>query len=183
MQIHTKLEFEAPHRCKTRETFKIDTGADGNLMQITMFAQLFPKIGLEMLGMTVESGITLFAYNNMPIKQFGKCSIRVNFKNKTANCKFFVVEHATVILGINDSEKLGLFRVNFDMIDKSSSAKLVHNLNSELESIKKEIETQFSDLFKGIGYMDGEVSIKLCDGVIPHIKTDQKSSTCNATTC
>ena len=30
--------------------------------------------------------------------------------------KFYVVEHATAILGVSDSEKLGLVKVNFDMI-------------------------------------------------------------------
>ena len=33
----TKLECEIPHGLKTKETFKINTGADGNLMPITMF--------------------------------------------------------------------------------------------------------------------------------------------------
>ena len=42
-RMHTKLECEMPHRLKTSETFKIDTGADGNLMPITMFAKLVPK--------------------------------------------------------------------------------------------------------------------------------------------
>ena len=62
--MHTKLECKMPHGLKTKETFKIDTGADGNLMPITMFVRLFPKISLETLEKMIESGITLFAYNN-----------------------------------------------------------------------------------------------------------------------
>ena len=41
-------------------------------------------------------------------------------------------------------------------------------MTSESESFKKAIETEFPDLFKGIGCMDGEMSIKLCDDAIPH---------------
>ena len=50
-----------PHGLKTSETFKIDTGADGNLMPIMMFAKLFPKISLDTLNKTVEKGVTLYA--------------------------------------------------------------------------------------------------------------------------
>ena len=37
-RMHTKLNCETPHGLKSNETFKIDTGVDGNLMPITMFA-------------------------------------------------------------------------------------------------------------------------------------------------
>ena len=93
-----------------------------------------------MLGKTIENDITLFAYNNMHVKQFGTCSVKISYKGKTAICKFYIMEHATAILGIADSEKLGLVKVNFDMIEKSSSVKLVHNMTSESESFKREIE-------------------------------------------
>ena len=66
--MNTKLECKIPHGLKTSKTFKIDTGADGNLMPIMMFARLFPKISLDTLGKTIEQGVTLYAYNNTPIK-------------------------------------------------------------------------------------------------------------------
>ena len=118
--MHTRLECETIHGLKTNETFKIDTGADGNLMPIRMFARLFPKLSLEILGKTVDSGITLFAYNNMPIKQFGTCSVKISFKEKQTICKFYVVEYSTVILDVTDSEKLGLVNVSFDVIEKGN---------------------------------------------------------------
>ena len=36
-RMHTKLECEKPYGLRTSETFKIDTGADGNLMPVIMF--------------------------------------------------------------------------------------------------------------------------------------------------
>ena len=48
-------------------------------------------------------------------------------------CKFYVVDHSMVIIGINDSEKLKLFNVNFDAIDKAS-VKVVHNVDVTAES-------------------------------------------------
>ena len=69
-RMHTKLGCETPHGLKSTETFKVDTSVDGNLMPITMFAKLFPKISLDTLSKTIEKGITLFVYNSTPIKQF-----------------------------------------------------------------------------------------------------------------
>ena len=53
MQMYTKLECEILHGLKTNETFKIDTGADGNFMPVMMFVKLFPKISLETLGKNI----------------------------------------------------------------------------------------------------------------------------------
>ena len=46
----------------------------------------------------------------------------------------------------------------------------MHNVNhaQESDNLKKQIETDFPDLFQGIGCMDGEITIKLRKGEIPH---------------
>ena len=137
-RMHTKLECEMPHGLKNSETFKIDTCADGNLMPITMFAKLFPKMSLDMFCKTTEQGVRLFAYNNTPIKQFGTCSMKIAFKGKQTICKFYVVEYNTTIIGITESEKSDLVRVHFDAIEKENSIKVVHNVEST--SFKKQIE-------------------------------------------
>ena len=151
--------------------FKVDTGAGGNLMPITMFMKLYPKISLETLSKTIDKGITLFAYNNTPIKQYGTCSVNVSFKGKQEICKFYVVEHSTAILGVSDSEKLGLVKVNFDMI-QNKTLRLIHSVdsNTESEAFKAKMESEFPELFKGIGCMDGEISIKLREGAILHVE-------------
>ena len=143
-------------------------GADGNLMPITMFTKLYPKISLEMLAKTIDKGITLFVYNNTPIKQYGTCSVKITFNGKQEICKFYVVEHTTAILGVSDSEKLGLVKVNFDVI-QSKMVKMVHNVSMS-ETFKYQMESEFSELFQGIGCMDGEISIKLKEGAIPHVE-------------
>ena len=58
----------------------------------------------------------------MPIKQFGTCSVKIPFKGEKTICKFYVVvEYSTVIIGISDSETLGLVNMNFDVIEKENS--------------------------------------------------------------
>ena len=75
-----------------------------------MFTKLYPKVSLETHAKTIDKGIMLYAYNNTPIKQYGTCSVKVSFKYKQEICKFYVVKHATAILGVSDSEKLALLR-------------------------------------------------------------------------
>ena len=114
--MHTTIKCDTPDGWSSDQTFKVDTGADGNLMPISMFTKLFPHVSLDALSRTIEKGVTLYAYNNTPIKQYGTCHIKLSFKGRSVVCKFFVVEHETAIVGIIDSEKLRLVKVNFDMV-------------------------------------------------------------------
>ena len=83
--------------------------------------------------------------------------------------KFYVVEHTTVILGVTNSEKHGLIKVNFDAINAAKSVKIVHSIGTS-ESFKHEMENEFPELFKGIGCMEGEIHIKLKEGAVPHVE-------------
>ena len=115
-RMHTALKCKTPDGWSSDQIFKIDTGADGNLMPISMFARLFPQVSLDALSRTTDKGVTLYAYNNTPIRQFSTSSVRLGFKGRSYVCKFFVVEHETAIVGISDSEKLRLVQVNSDMV-------------------------------------------------------------------
>ena len=133
-----------------------------------MFARLFPHVSLDALGRTVDKSVTLYAYNNTPIRQFSTCSVRLSFKGRSFVCNFSVVEHEAAIFGISDSEKLTLVQVNFDMV-KNEHVKII-NEGSE-ESFKQNIEKEYPELFKGIGLMDSEITIKLKDGAVPHVES------------
>ena len=170
-RMHTTLNCMTPDGRSSDQTFKVDTGADWNLMPISMFSKLFPKVSLDTLSQTINKSVTLFAYNDTEIKQFGTCSIKLSFQRKSQVCKFFVVEHETAIVGIMDSEKLGLISVNFDMIKNEKHIKIVNEVKGQNEeSFRQTIEREYPDLFKGIGLMDGEISIKLKDRAILHVE-------------
>ena len=169
-RMHTSLKCTTPDGRSSDQTFKfkVDTGADGNLLPISMFSKIFPKVSLDALGQTINRSVTLYAYNDTEIRQFGTCSVRLSFKNRSQVCKFFVVEHETAIIGITDSEKLGLVSVNFDMVQNERHVKIISEVNEE--TFKRAIEKEYPDLFKGIGLMDREISIKLKDGAVPHVE-------------
>ena len=102
-RMHTELGCEMSQN-RSKQVFKVDMGADGNLMPIIMFTKLYPKISLEMLAKTIDKGITLFAYNNTPIKQYGTCIIKITFNGKQEICKFYVVANSML------QQFLGVFR-------------------------------------------------------------------------
>ena len=127
-------------------------------------------MSLDTLNQTINRSVTLFTYNDTEIKQFGTCSVKLSFQRRSQVCKFFIVEHETVIVGITDSEKLGLISVNFDMVQNEKHIKIVSEVRDEEETFRQTIEREYPDLFKSIGLMDGEISIKLKDGAVPHVE-------------
>ena len=80
-----------PDGWSSDQTFKVDTGADGNLMPISMFSKIFPKVSLDALSQMINKSVTLFVYNDTEIKQFRTCSVRLSFRKRSQVCKFFVV--------------------------------------------------------------------------------------------
>ena len=165
-RMHTLIKCETPDGQPSDHTLKVDTGADGNLMPMSMFSRFFPQVSLGALNRTIEKGVTLYAYNNTPIKQYGTCHVKLSFKNRSSIYKFFTVEHETAIVGISDSEKLRLVRVNLDMV---RDVKIINEVK-EGQAFKEKIEKKYPELFKGIGLMDSKISIKLKDGAVPHVK-------------
>ena len=49
--------------------FKVDTGADGNLLPLGEFFKHFPEANLNDLAKTIDPHTKLYAYNNTEIKQ------------------------------------------------------------------------------------------------------------------
>ena len=167
-RMHTQINCVTPDGWSSDQTFKVDTGVDGNLMPISMFSQLFLKVSFDALSRTIDKSVTLYAYNNTAIRQFGTCQVRLRFKGNTCVCKFYVVEHETAIVGITDAEKLRLVKVNFDTV---RDVRIIHEITgNEGQAFKEKIEKEYPQLFQGIGVMDGEISIKLKSGAIPHVE-------------
>ena len=81
-----------------------------------------------------------------------------------------MVEHETAIVEISDAEKLRLIRVNFDTV---RDVKVIHEI-SEGQAFKDKVERNYPQLFKGIGLMDSEISIKLKSGAVPHVEPVQR---------
>ena len=107
------------NRMKT--CFRVDTGADSNLLPIGEFFKHFPEANLNDLTKMVHLHTKLYAYNNAEIKQLGFCELLVEYKICRKICKFYVVDFSTAILGIHNSECLKLITVHFDSIGAEMS--------------------------------------------------------------
>ena len=96
--------------------FKVNTGADGNLLPSGEFFKYFPEANLNDLAKMVDPNTKLYANNNTEIKQLGVCELMIEYKTNRKTCEFYVVDFPTAILGIHDSESLKLITIHFDSI-------------------------------------------------------------------
>ena len=112
--MHIKLNTKSCNGNSLKTSFKVDTGADGNLLPLGEFFKHFPKANMTQLAKTIDIGMKLYAYNNTEIKQLGTCELLVEYRECCKICQFYVVDFPTAILGIHDSESLGLITIHFD---------------------------------------------------------------------
>ena len=112
MQI--KFNTKSCNGNSLKTSFKVDTGADGNLLPLGEFFKHFSKADMTQLAKTIDVGMKLYAYNNTEIKQLGTCELLVEYRECRKICQFYVVDFPTAILGIHDSESIGLITVHFD---------------------------------------------------------------------
>ena len=170
--MHISLSTKSCNGSSMKTHFKVDTGADGNLLPSGEFFKCFPEANLNDLAKTVDPHTKLYAYNNTEIKQLGACELLVEYKANRKICEFYVVDFPTAILGIHDSESLKLITVHFDNIDtKTSQAEsvprprptpmYVNAIQGDDDEFTVKIKCEYKDLFTGIGNMNTTIDIKL----------------------
>ena len=158
--------------------FKLDSGAHGNLMLISMFKSLFPGLPHDVLRKSIDKRVTLVAYNKQEIKQLGHCCINVSNPStgNSKTCKFFVVgDHCNPIIGLHDSIAPNLLSVNVPFTDKwTDKSCSLRTDNIDVKEISEEklthdfILKKYKKLFTGIGHFKcAPAEIKLKDNAVP----------------
>ena len=66
--------------------FKVDTGADGNLLPLGEFFKHFLNANMAQLAKTIHAHTKLCAHNNTEIKQLGVCELLVEYKTCRKIC-------------------------------------------------------------------------------------------------
>ena len=130
--------------------FKIDTGAQVNILPSQYLDKLSPKPKL------LKAMQHLTSYCGSTIPYVGVCNIPCHYKNgPTQQLTFYVVEsNTTPIIGFKASKDMNLI-------------KLV--LNIEESPVSK-----YSDVFKGIGKLETECEIYLKDNATPTVHPARK---------
>ncbi|KAK2716831.1 hypothetical protein QYM36_007097 [Artemia franciscana] len=130
--------------------FKIDTGAQVNILPSQYLDKLSPKPKL------LKATQRLTSYCGSTIPYVGVCNIPCHYKNgPTQQLTFYVVEsNNTPIIGFKASKDMNLM-------------KLVLN-------IEKSPVSEYSDVFKGIGKLETECEIYLKDNATPTVHPARK---------
>ena len=90
----------------SKHCFKIDGGAFGNSMHLSMFKSLYNRV---LSSTTVNNVVCLLDYNNEEIKQLGTCHVSVRFRSIVKCLYFYIVpDRLKPILGRGDALSLGL---------------------------------------------------------------------------
>ena len=166
MHINLSTKYCNGNSMKTH--FKVDTGADGNLLTLEEFFKHFTNANMTQLAKTIDPHTKLYAYNNTEIKQLGICELLVEYKMNRKICEFYVVDFLTAILGIYNSESLKLITVHFDCIGaemcqpelplKTKQSTLIYvnaiQNNADSDEVSIKIKCEYKDLFTGIGNMN-----------------------------
>ena len=111
--MYVNLNTKSCNGTQRKTHFKVDTGADGNVLPLAEFLKHFPDANLNDLARTVNSSTKLYAYKNTEIKQLGVCELLVEYQNSDKICEIYVFDFPTTILGIHNSESLKLIMVHF----------------------------------------------------------------------
>ena len=183
-RMYVNLNTKSCNGTRRKTRFKVDTGADGNLLPLAEFLKHFPDANLNDLARTVDSSTKLYVYSNTELKQLGVCELLVEYKNSAKVCEFYVVDFPTAILGIHDSESLKLLTVHFNAMETEMSQGItlkkslhlpnrlhVNAIQNDIgpDEFSTQVKRKYRDLFDGIGNMHTEIDIKLRDDAIPYV--------------
>ena len=98
--------------------FRVDTGADTNLLPLDLYHKLNPNATAKSLHK--DPSVHLFAYNVSEIQYFGIYLLQVHFKCNCFVVNFYAVGKGKLILCLEYSRKCGLFSV-YCAVEKSTN--------------------------------------------------------------
>ena len=138
--------------------FKLDTGAQANVLPHKLYDKLFSKTKLQ------NTQAILTAFGNKHIKPRGKVSLACKLANKHHTLDFYVTEAAGIpILGHKACEQLNLVeRVN------------INSITTPEPLTKQNLMCQYAEVFTGYGQFEKEYHIELAEGAVPVIQPPRK---------
>ena len=127
--------------------FKLDTGAQVNVLPLKVFQGKFPQVKL------LKTDHRLYGYSGKPLQVKGMCRLPCSYKSMDMELLFYVVSTtSSPVLSLRACVDLKLIE-------------LIMSVSEEQKSLMEE----FSDVFDGLGEFPGEHSLKLDPSVPPVI--------------
>ena len=185
--IKVKFDLKMPDDKLAYLTCKIDTGAQGNVLPLRTFRNMFPKHlddqDLPSVGSFVKAKpfVKLSAYNGSEIKQFGTVNLKLRYgtiSSQWTECEFFVCDTpGPVLVGKKTSLQTGVITVNaVHSLDLTPTLK-VCEVDSDVYSPIPDKETLvnlYPDRFEGLGKFPGKYHIDVRSDVKPVVKPPRK---------
>ena len=161
--------YEAYHGNTTLRG-KVDTGAQGNILPIRTYRQMYPHDRKEdgIPTLTQASTTTLSAYNGSTIPQFGTLNLPCRYgESQWHTATFYVAKtDGPVIFGLPTSLKLGLVEMNCAI--STGDTKTTITSADHLKEL-------YPDRFEGIGKMPGQCKLFVKENAQPVIHPPRKA--------
>ena len=141
----------------TRVTFQLDSGAKANVMSLETYQNLLRKPEMK------KTRTVLISFSKHKLRPCGEAIMTVNYKAKTEDVRFFVVEsQVQSILSGETCLKLGLLKRVFEVAAEGKASEK----SARLED--------YPELFTGLGCLPGEYKIELQEGSRPVVHPPRK---------
>lgn len=138
--------------------FKVDTGAQADVMPIDVYKSLELKPPLE------ATSEKLQAYGGYSIKTLGKITVTIQYKEQSCESNVIIVEKGNrSILGLDSCECLGIIRRVDDISVCLEGARL-----------KYEVLKKYPKVFAGIGCLKQKYKIQLKENYTPVIQVPRR---------
>ncbi|XP_065302513.1 uncharacterized protein [Dermacentor albipictus] len=130
-------------------TLKVDTGAQANLLPYAMYRALQPAAQIR------ESNAVLRSYGGGIIKHFGVARLKVTVGKTATEVDFFLVKKGRAIIGLEASERLGLFVRSVDAMTTKGTTEFMQ---------------EYNDVFTGTGCLQRLHKMVLRQDAVPTVQ-------------
>ena len=144
---------------------KLDTGAQGNILPMRLYRQMYPHTlddhGSLRPGSLSSSDVILTAYGGSQIKHHVTVTIHCSYKGEKARAFFYVTDTpGPAIIGLLTSTDLKLLTLNFS-VEENDPAPRNNTVSKEQHIKNKQDLSQYPECFIGVGKFQGEYHIVL----------------------
>lgn len=152
---------------------KIDTGAEGNVIPVDTYKQLYPQSAYSPDGAPLglcPSNTTITAFGGHTIQHYGTCELNLSHNGHSKPYPFHVVNTTgPTILGLPTCRDMKLVTLNYSLTTATSpeATKPTQKPPGDADA-KKELLIQYKDCFTGVGCFQGEFHITL-DPTVPPV--------------
>ena len=159
---------------------KADTGAQGNILPLRTFKNLYPT-HVDQRGLPTNPKpcrTTLTVYNGTEITQYGVLSIPSRYKDdKWKGTTFYVADtNGPVIFGLPTCIELGLVTMHYS-VDMNNQQMEDNQQSRQVQHIKsvEDLELRYPDCFEGLGKFPGKQKLTIDQNVPPVIHAPRRA--------